>query len=40
MTNQTDGTKLKFVTFDLNRGIIEKLQLVIDSAATSANRFL
>ena len=29
------STKLKFVTFDLNRGIFDELQYVIDSAAMS-----
>ena len=32
--------KLKFVTFDLNRGHLDELELVIDCAARSVNRFL
>ena len=34
------STKLKFVTFDLNRGQLDELEQVIDSAARSVNRFL
>ena len=34
------STKLKFITFDLNRGIFDELEQVIGFEARSVNRFL
>ena len=34
------STKLKYITFDFNRGQSDELEQVIDSAARSVNRFL
>ena len=36
----TWSTKLKCITFDLNRGQLDELEQVIDSAARNVNRFL
>ena len=34
------STKLKYISFDFNRGQSDELEQVIDSAARSVNRFL